>query len=235
MTNFLPRGRGSIPKELMAFGKHLVYMEGTATEPLYVKDIKGNIARKYNCNINDIDIIPASDKNKTYHTVELVKYAKRDVNNRLKKGEQINHVWIFFDKDSFTDFNDAHKLIIKQNNSKDKNQEGFSYNKETEISWHSCWSNECFELWLWLYYDYTESALSRDNYKEKLEKQKELKAIGFIYEKNLENIHSLLSSHGGDVRRAIRNAKKLEEGNGQNNPSTGVYLFMEYFLPYMVE
>lgn len=108
------------------------------------------------------------------------------------------------------------------------------FNEETGISWHSCWSNECFELWLWLYYDYCEAKLSRDKYKDKLDNQPCLKRIGFSYEKNKQNIHDILVKNGGNATNAIKFAKKLNKKNGIDNPSSGVFYFFEYFYAYMV-
>ena len=235
MSSFIPKGRGSLPKELLRFGKHLVYMEGTKTEPYYIDDIKANIAKKYDCEPNDIQIIKASRGKRSLHTVELVKYAEKDVKKRLKDSQQnnIDHVWIFFDKDSFDNFEEAHNLILNKNTKEKINSEGLPSENNTGIVWHSCWSNECFELWLWLYYDYCESQIQRKDYKKKLEDQSALKKIGFKYEKNLEGIHTLLQHNNGNVKNAIKNAKKLNKINGINCPSTGVYCFMEYFLPYM--
>lgn len=99
MSNFLPKGRRSISDQLLQFGVHLVYMEGTRTEPYYVDNIKNRIAAKYSCKPNDIAIIKGSNDKKSRHTVELVNFALNDVKKRLKKNHTINHVWIFFDKD----------------------------------------------------------------------------------------------------------------------------------------
>ena len=62
-----PKGRRSIPDELMQFGRHLVYSEGTKTEPNYVESIKDEIATKYKCDINAIEII-IGNKDKSYNT-----------------------------------------------------------------------------------------------------------------------------------------------------------------------
>lgn len=234
MSNFLPKGRRGITDQLLQFGVHLVYMEGTRTEPYYVDNIKNRIAAKYSCKPNDIAIIKGINDKKSRHTVELVNFALNDVKKRLQKKHTINHVWVFFDKDSFEDFEEAHKLIERQNNSKQKNFEGFMFDEETGISWHSCWSNECFELWLWLYYDYCEAKLYRDDYKDKLDNQPCLKRIGFSYEKNKQNIHDILVKNGGNATNAIKFAKKLNKKNGIDNPSSGVFYFFEYFYAYMV-
>lgn len=229
---FTPKGRKFLPKELIQFGRHLVYSEGTKTEPFYVDNIKKLIAEKYKCHQNDIELIPVSRK-KSYNTLSLVQNAEKDVNKRLKNNEQINHVWIMFDKDDFTHFDEAHNLILTLNNSKKLNVDGFKYQESTKISWHSCWSNESFELWLCLYFTYYTSANSRKDYITHLEEIKPLKDTGFIYEKNLVDIHDTLVLNGGSIQRAIKFAKKLEKANNIANPSTGMYQFAEYFLPYM--
>ena len=95
MSSFKPKGRRAIPDELLALGKHLVYAEGTKTEPYYVQNIKNCIASRYNCEPNNIDIVLANGK-KSYHTVSLVKYAKKDVEKRIQSGERINHVLMGF-------------------------------------------------------------------------------------------------------------------------------------------
>lgn len=161
---YLPKGRASLPNELLQFGRHLVYSEGTKTEPYYIDNIKRCIAKKYACNQNDIEIIPTSKDGKSFNTMSLVSYAVNDVNRRIKSSENINGVWVMFDKDEFPDFFDAHNKIISLNNSTDYNEDGFKYNTETGIAWHSCWSNESFELWLCLYFSYYDSANTRKDY-----------------------------------------------------------------------
>ena len=234
MSNYIfsPKGRNALPKELLQFGRHLVYSEGTRTEPYYVDNIKERIAIKYKCNQNDIELIPITRK-KSYNTLSLVKYAIKDVQERIKHKEIINHVWIMFDKDDFTHFDEAHNLILSLNDSTKLNVDGFKFEEKTHISWHSCWSNESFELWLCLYFSYYSSANSRKDYISHLENIKSLKKIDFVYEKNLKNIHDTLLSNGGNIQNAIKYAKRLEKNNKTNNPSSGVYIFAEYFLPYM--
>lgn len=229
---FAPKGRRALPKELLQFGVHLVYSEGSKTEPYYVNNIKKNIARKYNCAPNQIDIVTASDK-KSYNTVGLVEYAKADVDKRLQRGERIDHVWIFFDKDDFVGFEEAHAAILAQNDSKSTNADGFTYNKKTHVSWHSCYSNECFELWLCLYFDFYNVPHHRKDYKQHLQSRPALKKIGFVYEKNLADLHDVFTAVGGSLSDAIARAKMLQERNGIANPSTGVYGFAEYFYRYM--
>lgn len=230
--NFTPKGRKSLPSELMQFGRHLVYSEGTRTEPFYVKNIKDRIAKKYKCKPNDIELIVAT-KDKSFNTTGLVSFAINDTAERLSHGEKIDHVWIMFDKDDFPNFGKAHEKINLMNNSDEFNADGFTYDKSTSIAWHSCWSNECFELWLCLYFSFYTSANNRTDYIKHLDNIPQLKKINFQYSKNKENIHDVLEDNGGSIDKAIKYAKRLESSNGIGNPSTGVYLFVEYFKNYM--
>ena len=232
---FIPKGRQSIPNELLQFGRHLVYSEGTKTEPLYIKDIKRSISKKYNCSINEIQVISVNEDAESYNTISLVEFAEKDVKKRIANKEIINHVWIFFDKDDFpiNNFILANSKIENKNNSHDINIDGFNYEIDTNISWHSCFSNESFELWLLLYFNYSDSSLNREQYIKKINNVPSLKKINFVYEKNKDYIHTIFSKNGGSIENAIKNSKKLESLNKTNNPSTCVYKFAEYFKSYM--
>lgn len=227
-----PISRNQLPRELQSIGRHLVYSEGTKTEPKYIDNIKRLIAKKYQVNHNSIEIIIANEE--STNTIYLVEMAKNDVRNRLKNDEKIDHVWIFFDKDDFPikNYNKANATIHKLNDSSKKNDQGFFYDTKRNIVWHSCYSNEAFELWLCLYFNLIESALSRNELIEKLNNEPKLKKIGFKYSKNMDNIHDILVSNGGSLAKAIKNAKKLA-ANKQKNPSTGVFEFLEFFKRYI--
>ena len=228
-----PKGRRNIPNRLVELGRHLVYSEGTKTEPYYVENIKKCIAKSFKTSTNEIEIIIANEK--SYNTVGLVEFALKDVDKRIRDGEMIDHVWIMFDKDDFPldKFKAADKKINDMNNSSKSQGEGFKYNSENEIVYHSCYSNQCFELWLLLYFCYLDTDITRPAYIEKLEEQISKKIPGFKYEKNKERIHSIITEAGGKIENAIRNAKKLVELNKLDAPSTAVYLFAEYMNAYM--
>ncbi len=133
------------------------------------------------------------------NTISLVKKAIE-----LKQKSGYDQVWCVFDKDSFPveNFNNALSLAEQH---------------EIQVAY----SNEAFELWYLLHFDYHDSAMSRDTYKIRLSKR-----LGFTYKKNNPNMYDLLEDKQGD---AIRNATKLLQGYGDqhrpayDNPSTTVH------------
>ncbi len=225
-----PKGRRNLPTALLQFGRHLVYAEGTKTEPYYIESIKKAIAEKYQCEPNEIQILPAGD-GKSYNTTGLVRFVFQDVKKRLENKEKIDHVWVFFDKDDFPikRFLEAHEMIEKMNDSHTKNNDGFFYNTETNISWHSCFSNEAFELWYCLYFSSIKTTMHRKEYIAFLNQNLKKGA----YSKTRQDMHQYLTSNGGNIQKAIARAKKLSGLKECYNPSTGVYQFAEYFLAYM--
>lgn len=72
-----PKGRRGLPERLRNFGRHLVYSEGTRTEPLFVEDIKSCIAGKYKVRPDDIEIVQCG-KGRSFNTVSLAKFAVKD-------------------------------------------------------------------------------------------------------------------------------------------------------------
>lgn len=234
MIDLKPKGRRAIPDELINFGRHIIYSEGTKTEPYYVDSIKESIADKYNCEVNDIEIVNGNS-DASYSTIGLIDFGENDIKKRLKNGEKINHVWFFFDKDDFeeSDFLNACNYENKINNSSKENFEGLKYNVNNDITYHCCWSNEAFELWLYLYFEYNDSALKRDDYIEKLQKLQALKNIGYYYHKNDKGLHSTFIKAGGSIDKAMKSAKKLCAENKYASPSTGVWKFAEYFRRYL--
>ena len=83
------------------------------------------------------------------------------------------------------------------------------------------WSNQSFEYWLYLHFEYSDSALHRDDWNKKLDEIFEQYQLGDgTYKKNYEDIYNLLNSFDG-VNTAIKNAKRRMESfrNGVDKPS----------------
>ena len=86
------------------------------------------------------------------------------------------------------------------------------------------YSNEAFELWYILHFEYLTAGINRDKYKEKLTQY-----LGKEYKKNSSEMYNVLLKHQGV---AIRNAKKLCQFHGNSipadsNPLTTVYMLVE--------
>jgi len=145
------------------------------------------------------------------NTISLVKEAVRIIQEEDNDYEQ---VWSVFDRDSFPvkNFNEAIK-----------------YAEDNDIK--VAYSNEAFELWYLLHFDYRHTAMSRTEYKKALtEKMKNLtKNKQKKYKKNSDEMYEILASK---QHQAIQNAEKLlkqynppEPAN--DNPSTTVHLLVK--------
>lgn len=147
------------------------------------------------------------------NTRRLVKYAIEE----SKKGSY-DQVWCVFDKDSFpdNDFNTAVDLARNKNC-------GIAY------------SNESFELWYILHFEYLNSQIGRDSYIDKLNKifkSKQSEGFPDSYKKNDSNIYRMLKPY---QNTALKNAKRLSQdyqseatpSAAQQFPVTYVYKLVE--------
>ena len=217
-----PKGRANLPDFLKPLGRNLIYAEGTVTEINYVSELRALIASKLNVKTNRVELIPVS-MNESKHTLELIDFAHKDVKRRLKKGETVDNVWLFYDKDDFVDFEDASPKIVSLNK------------KYSDIEWYDCWSVECFEVWLYHYFENLVVPLSRKQYIEKINGFLKSNHSTERYEKTCDHIHKLLTDHGGDIKRAIKLASKKSDPSllPRPNPSTGVWVFADFVISYI--
>jgi len=179
----------------------LIVCEGKKTEPNYFKNFPQNPDVYDKLNIHG----PG------YNTLSLVNEAIRLKNEAQKKGKPYIEAWCVFDKDDFpiTQFQNA--IILAE-----KNRIKCAY------------SVEAFELWYMLHFNFYESALSREQYKEKL-----TKLLNKPYEKNDEEIYRILEEL---QHTAIKNAQKLyfrqhKRPLVEQNPITTVFQLVERLLP----
>ncbi len=159
--------------------KILIFSEGEKTETNYFKAIVKhleNTGRLRNGITIEVEGFGEA-------TTKLVKTVKTVINNTAYDIDPQN-VWIVFDKDSFLDFNEAIQMA---------EDEGYSL----------AWSNECFELWYLLHFNYLDSAIDRNVYYKKIE---DLFNEHFYcsYEKNSEKIFELLSQDETYLKNAIK-------------------------------
>lgn len=163
--------------------RFLIVCEGTKTEPHYFEAL----IRNHFSAVRQVTI-----EGEGMATVTLVGKTleiKRELEH--KNAMAFDRVWIVFDKDDFDDFNEA---IRKAHG------EGL----------HCAWTNEAFELWYYLHFEYLDTGIDRAAYIKKLEEvfRKKMGDDNFKYKKGNPDIYSLLQKYGNEDL-AKRFAEKL--------------------------
>ncbi len=198
----------------------LIVTEGKCTEPNYFGGIKALITEKGGGNI-DIEYVPTVDISGIGRsTMSLIKKVDEIVN---KSKLIYQNIWIVFDKDDFKDFDRA--IFVAE-----------------EKGYKTAWSNQCFEYWLYLHFEYSDSALHRDEWKRKLTNLfGQYNLNNGKYHKNIPEIYDQLSSING-VKKAIKFSKKRMAGYkpkklkpSEYDPGTTVYELVEALLSYLDE
>ncbi|MDO9231406.1 MAG: RloB family protein [bacterium] len=182
-----------------------IFTEGEETEPNYFESKKKEI-RNPNIKIKIKGI--------GYNTVSLVDYADKFISENhieINKSCSGYDCWVVFDRDDFgNDFDGAIK-------------------KAESLGLKVAYSNECFELWFLLHFNFIDNAIGRKELIEKIDK--EIKKIsGKSYQKNSKNMYELIKHL---EENAIRNARKLLELHknkslySRKDPSTTIHLLVE--------
>lgn len=195
--------------------RFLIICEGQQTEPNYFEGLRQEFKTKVH-----IDIKPAGRV-----SLSLVQEAQR-LNE--EDGGEYDEVWCVFDRD--------HKA-------ENRNQENF--NKAISLAknnnFYLAISNDAFELWYVLHYEYYCSETHRSGFKRMLSDRRRL---GEKYEKNCDDMYEKLKPLQAE---AIKNAKKLWNQHDRDileakneidkfklikkhniNPSTTVYQLIEH-------
>ncbi|MDO8803197.1 MAG: RloB family protein [Elusimicrobiota bacterium] len=178
----------------------LIVCEGEKTEPYYFQAFDTYNKDKYYLKIEGLG----------YNTLSLVKETVSLIREAKSLRQEYEQVWCVFDKDLFSDadFNGAVDLA--------------NANKI-----QCAYSNESFELWFILHFEYWQSASTRDAYCAKLD---ELLASYGGYSKTSDEIYAILK---GKQEIAIGNARKLLQDYdvgvtpSKQNPATTVFLLVE--------
>lgn len=183
----------------------LIVCEGEKTEPNYFKSFPGQVEEF----VLDLQFGGGG--------ISTIKVVDEAIKLRDKSPQRFDRVWAVFDKDSFkeADFNTAiHK----------GEQNGIG----------CAWSNEAFELWYLLHFQYRNTPMSRSDYANAISKainDKQSSGKPFRYAKNSKNMHEILLQHGSE-EEAIENAKRLHKTHtgtayALHNPCTTVYKLVE--------
>lgn len=199
---------------------YLIVTEGERTEPYYFNGLKNLIAQKIGGTVNVVELPSIDIKGKGSSTGKLI-----EITEQLIKEAKVmyQNVWIVFDKDDFEDFDQA-------------------IQKGVEKGYHVAWSNQAFEYWLYLHFYYSDSALHRDEWNEKLDAIFREYGIGnCAYQKNYKDIYHMVNQNDG-VNTAIKHAKRRmadfdggKEKPSEYDPGTMVYKLVEELKSYLDE
>jgi hypothetical protein len=190
---------------------YLIVSEGTKTEPLYFEGLKKQLP------VEVLDLIAIDIEGIGQNTLQIVERARKLSDERAKKNflPPYNEVWAVFDRDSFPsqNFNNA-------------------INRADALGIRCAWSNEAFELWYLLHFQFVQNGMSRKQYQAFLERELSKKlGAPFSYEKNAATLYELLQKYGNQAQ-AIVWAKRLERtfqdrDFATHNPCTMVYGLIE--------
>lgn len=172
----------NVRKRMVRF---LVVCEGTKTEPNYFEALINN------CYSTVREVQIEGEGMATVKLVERTLEIKNDL--ELRNAMTFDRVWVVFDKDDFDDFNKA-------------------IEKAKKLGFKTAWTNEAFELWYYLHFEYLDTGISRGAYIEKLESafQNKMDNKNFKYKKGNPDIYKLLKQYGREDL-AKRYAKKLRD------------------------
>ena len=205
----------------------LILSEGTKTEPNYFRGLAAHLNK---ANGGSLIIDPKGLGENTKSLVKRVEefFEYRDTLHNSKRIPYYKTIFVF-DKDGFgaNNFNGAVTIA-------DKYPDSFT-----------AWSNESFEFWLCLHFEYFSDAKDRHWYNDKLTeifRKKKLFTKRQNWDddgKNDPNIFQKILKAGGCYERAIKNAKKCFDAHAINgiihspakaNPATMVHKAVEALI-----
>lgn len=193
----------NIREKLVRF---LIVCEGKKTEPHYFKSLINN----YISAVCEVTI--EGEGRATVALVDRTLEIKAELER--KNAMSFDRVWVVFDKDDFEDFNDAIK-------------------KAHKLGFKSAWTNEAFELWYYLHFEYLDTGINRDAYIEKLEKafRNKMGDNSFKYRKGNPDIYKLLQQYGREdlAKRFAKQLRTLHTGTNyaMHKPCTMVDKLVE--------
>lgn len=195
---------------------YLIVCEGEKTEPNYFQGLKDDLPKGVLTYYQiDIEGTGRSTQSLVDEALRLKKTYEQERNR------PVDRLWVVFDRDSFS-ANDFNSAILRCQNTK------------PEIG--CAWSNEAFELWYLLHFQYYENRMSRTDYRGLIENSlKPFLGNSFRYEKNNGKMFTILKEFGS-LDTAIRNAKRLStkfigsQNYAEHNPCTMVWKLVEELM-----
>ncbi len=191
----------------------LIICEGTKTETNYfseaIKSINKNIDNDYKLKAKII----GKGRN-TLSLVNSVDSILNDIDKHRNSTIPYGKIFVVFDKDDF-----ASDIFDK------------SINVCENKGYIPLWSNQAFEFWTLLHFNYIEGNISRTNYEQKINEYFKKAGLNYKYCKNDETIYSKLTKYGS-LELAKKHATKIHKKFINELPSkseccTTVYKFFE--------
>jgi hypothetical protein len=172
----------------------LIVCEGEKTEPNYFRSFPVSTRP-------EIDIVGAGCE-----TIAVVNRARK-----LRENKSYDRVWCVFDRDP-----------SRVNNTKQRFNDAMQIAKKDGIE--VAYSNECFEIWYLLHFNFYNTPIPRSDYGKML-----TKLLDCDYEKNSDDMYAKLEDR---QTQAIRYAQKLLVSYDphypeSDNPATTVHLLVE--------
>lgn len=177
---------------------YLIVTEGACTEPYYFNGLVNKIKSAKGGKLDVVVVPEVKCMGEGMSTTSLVNKTAEIVN---KAKIIYQNVWVVFDKDDFEDFDSAIELATRK-------------------GYNIAWTNQSFEYWLFLHFEYSDAALHRDGWVEKLDGIFKRYDLGEgKYKKNYSDIYDLVDSYNG-VETAIKHAKsRMRNYKGKDKPS----------------
>lgn len=172
----------------------LIVCEGTKTEPNYFNSLYKNLNKKH---------LRIEVKGEGKVTLSLVEKAIQ-----LRDGDgEYDETWCVFDRD------------VKKENKRNKNQQDFNSAVQLAIKQgiRLAISNDAFELWYLLHYEYYTSETHRKDLNERLSDKNRL---GTKYEKKLDLYDKSFKER---EQTAVRNAETLWNSYNPSNEAKDIY------------
>lgn len=188
--------------------RYLIICEGEKTEPNYFKALIGSLGTSESKVIEDPEIFGLGRGTTSLLLAALRK--KEELEN--DRAYTFDRCWLVFDKDDFPDFNNAID---------EAQQKGFNV----------AWTNEAFELWYYLHFQYLDTPVCRDQYIKMINREIKKYIPNFKYEKNNSGMLEILDQFGKE-NKAMEFAQRLFELHHEETyecmcPCTTVYKLVQ--------
>lgn len=182
--------------------RFLIVCEGEKTEPNYFESFKQDLPRQ---------VVQLEIFGEGANTLSLVTKAQARRDSSASGDYPFDQVWVVFDRDSFDPDNFDNAI-----------------HSADSYGMHCAWSNEAFELWYVLHFEFRSTGMSRTEYQGKLGE-----LLGETYRKNAPDMYLKLSKIGNQSQ-AVAWAKSMYDqilASGvppsRSNPCTTVFLLVE--------